>query len=184
MPPYASPAYAYPPVRIDAVPTSPTRARSPRRLSVWLLVSMVVLAVGIVVAAMAMDQTSDHREPTRVATVAPEPPTAPTAAAPTATTHATTTPATVIAPPVQPPREAPATPVANKPPAKTTRSADAGAEDAATPSVGFPGLPLPFPIPSAIPIPSALPLPLPLPSSFPPFGLPGFPQPAQAGPDK
>jgi serine/threonine-protein kinase len=178
MPPYASPGYAYPPVRIDAVPTSPARARSPRRLSVWLLVTMVVLAIGIVVVAMAMDQSSEPSAPARVATVAAETPTAPTAAPTTtaATARATTTPATVIAPPVQPPKETPATPVATKPASKP--HPDAGPEDAAAPpAVGLPGLPLPFPLPSTIPpLPSALPLPLPLPSGFPPFGLPGFPQ--------
>jgi serine/threonine-protein kinase len=182
MPPYASPGYAYPPVRIDAVPTSPTRARSPRRLSLWLLVSMVVLAIGIVVVAMAMDQEGEHHGPARVATVAPETPTAPTPTGPAPTTRATTTPATVIAPPVQPPKEAPATPVANKPASKPPRPADAGPEDAATPSVGLPGLPLPFPLPSAFPIPSSLPFPLP--SGFPPFGLPGFPQQAAPSGDK
>jgi serine/threonine-protein kinase len=180
-PPPVAPAYGYtpPPARIDAVPTSPTRARSPRRLSVWLLVAMVVVAAGIVVVAMAMDQPSERREPTRTAAVAETP-----HQAPTATARATTTPATVIAPPVQPPQAQPATPVATKPGTKPPqRAADAGPEDAAPSSapVGIPGLPLPFPIPSAIPIPSGFPLPLPLPSGFPPISIPGFPQPAPAG---
>jgi serine/threonine-protein kinase len=179
-PAYASPAYGYtpPPARIDAVPTSPTRARAPRRLSVWLLVAMVVLAAGIVVVAMAMDQPSERREPTRTAAVTETP-----QQAPTATARATSTPATVITPPVQPPQAQPATPVATKPGTKPPqRAGDAGAEDAASaPPVGIPGLPLPFPLPSTIPIPSAFPLPIPLPSGFPPIAIPGFPQPAPAG---
>jgi hypothetical protein len=192
-PAYASPAYpspAYPPAygqgpaRIDAMPMSPARARSPRRLSVWLLVGMVVITIGIVVVVMAMDTAPEHRvTASQARTAAPEP----SPAVPTATARATTAPnATAIAPPVQPPKETVA-PAANRPATKPQRTADASTEDAAPPS-GLPGLPLPFPLPSAIPIPSAaiplpstLPLPIPLPSAFPPFGLPGFPQPAPAG---
>jgi serine/threonine-protein kinase len=182
--PAYAPAYAQGPARIDAMPTSPTRARSPRRLSVWLLVGMVVMAIGIVVVVMVMDTVPEHRETASQArTAAPQP----SPAVPTATARATTAPnATAIAPPVQPPKETVA-PAANRPATKPQRTADASTEDAALPS-GLPGLPLPFPLPSALPIPSVaiplpstLPLPIPLPSAFPPFGLPGFPQPAPAG---
>jgi serine/threonine-protein kinase len=172
---YGAPGYAFqPPVHVAPMPTSPTRARSPRRLSVWLFLVMIAVAIGIVVMAVAMGQPSERREPERTSAVAPEPPRVPTAtttavaAAPRAPTAGIASP---LQPPVQPPKEQ--TPAANRPPLK--RASDAGAEDAA-PSIGLPGLPLPFPLPSALPLPSAFPLPLPIPSGFPPFGLPGFPQ--------
>jgi serine/threonine-protein kinase len=172
---YGAPGYALPPQAGQSVPTAPTRARSPRRLSVWLLFAMIAVAIGIVVMAVAMGQPSERREPERTSTVAPEPPRAPTTAAAAATPRA---PTAGVAPPVQPPVQPPTAPVANRPPVRP-RTLDAGAEDAA-PSIGLPGFPLPFPIPSAIPLPSAFPLPIPIPSGFPPLGLPGFPQAAPA----
>jgi serine/threonine-protein kinase len=169
-PGYASPGYAFQPTpaRAQAIPTSPTRTRAPRRLSLWLLVVMIGLAIGIVVMAVAMGQPDQSERPaSRVATVAPTvapPPVATTAPRPT------TTP---VAAPIQPPKE-PTAPVA-RPPSKP-HAPDAGAEDA-SPNVGFPGLPsLPFPLPSSFPLPSAFPLP----SGFPPFAIPGFPQPPPA----
>ncbi len=176
---YTPPAYGFQPpaVRAETARATTTHARGPRRLSMWLLLVMVGLAVGIVVVALAMSPTPKRREPARVAT--PGPGTAATAPPPAATARATTATATVIAPPVQPPKE-PTAPAVNRPSSRPPH-ADAGTEDA-SPNVGFPGLPpFPFPLPSAFPFPSALPLPLPLPSGFPPFGLPGFPQPAPAG---
>ena len=174
-PGYASPGYAFQPTpaRVEPTPTSPTRARGPRRLSVWLLVVMIGLAIGIVVMAVAMGQPDQSERPaSRVAAVAPT--TAPPPVATTAGRPATTP----ITAPIQPPKE-PTASVAR--PASKPRGPDAGSEDA-SPNVGFPGFPtLPFPVPSAFPLPSALPLPLPLPSGFPPFALPGFPQPPPAG---
>jgi serine/threonine-protein kinase len=177
---YNPPAYGFQPpaVRAETARATTTHARGPRRLSVWLLLVMVGLAVGIVVVALAMNPTPTRREPSRVATPTATTP-SPTAASPTASARAATAPPTTIAPPVQPPKE-PTAPAANRPASKPQHAADAGTEDAA-PNVGLPGLPpFPFPLPSAFPFPSALPLP-PLPSGFPPFGIPGFPQPAPAG---
>ena len=181
-PPY--PAATYGSSRPPDARVAPTRARGPRRLSIWLLLLMIAAAAAIVAAAMTMsDTTPGPDRPPTVATQAPTSP-SPSAAKAGATATPRTTAAPNIAPPVQPPKETAG--VAAHP--STKRPADAGPEDAqakvGTP--GIPGLPFPFPagfpLPSAFPMPSGLPLPLPLPfpSGFPPFQLPGFPQPAPA----
>ena len=184
--PNFTPPYALPPppggnryVGIPApggyanLPTVPgASAKGPRRLSVWLLIGMSVLAIGIVAAAIAMDQFEfdfDGLTTRPTATTAPSAPSVPDAP-PTATATAAPTTLPPIGTPVQPT----AAPSPASTSTKTTpkpRPADAGApaEDAAPP--GFPGLPgIPFPIPSTLP-----PFPIPLPSGFPPFNFPGFP---------
>jgi serine/threonine-protein kinase len=194
-PPFTPPAYALPPppggnpyvpgipapagyANLPPVPTSP--GRGPRRASVWLLIAMSVLAIGIVAAAIAMGEFDDTNErPTGAAT--PATPSAPIVAPTAAPTGASPTALPPVGTPVQP-TPAPPTPTPTKAPTKPKSTADAGgaaSDDAAAPPFGIPGLPtIPFPIPSTLPIP---PIPIPLPSGFPPFtipGLPGAPAPA------
>jgi hypothetical protein len=186
-PNFTPPAYALPPppggnpyvpgipapagyANLPPVPT--VSGKGPRRLSVWLLIAMSVLAIGFVAVAIAMGEFDDSKaRPTATAT--PTPASAPTVPPTAPPTHAAPTVLPPIGTPVQP-TAAPATP--SKAPAKPRGGADGGtaAEDAAAPPpFGIPGLPtIPFPIPSTLP---TLPIPFPLPSGFPPFTLPGMP---------
>jgi eukaryotic-like serine/threonine-protein kinase len=186
-PNFTPPAYALPPppggnpyvpgipapggyANLPPVPT--ISGKGPRRLSVWLLIAMSVLAIGFVAVAIAMGEFDDSKKrPSATAT-----PTAPSAPAVPPTAPPTRAAPTVLPPvgtPVQPTAAPPAPP--SKAPTKPRGAADGGAaaEDAAAPPFGIPGFPtIPFPIPSTLPIP---PLPIPLPSGFPPFTLPGMP---------
>jgi eukaryotic-like serine/threonine-protein kinase len=184
-PNYTPPAYALPPPPggnaylpgipapggySNLPPVPGTATKGPRRLSVWLLVAMSVLAIGIVAGAIAMGELD---EPTaRPAATTPTTPTATPStpvAQPTATPTAAPTALPPIGTPVQPPTTAP--PAKTPPKPRPAADAAAPAEDAAPPPAPtFPGLP--FPIPSTLPIP---PFPIPLPSGFPPFNIPGFP---------
>jgi eukaryotic-like serine/threonine-protein kinase len=185
-PNFAPPAYALPPPPggnpyvpgipppggYSNLPPIPTvSGKGPRRLSVWLLIAMSALAIGIVAVAIAMGEFDDSAQrPKPIATpAAPSTPIAPPTATPTVAAPTALPP---IGTPVQP-TAAPPTPA--KTPTKPRTTADAGAavEDAAPPPFGIPGLPtIPFPIPSTLPIPQ---FPIPLPSGFPPFTLPGLP---------
>jgi serine/threonine protein kinase len=177
-PAYAPVGYGYSPEppRVDVpIPTGVRRPR--RRFSGWLLLVMVLVSIGIIALALTMEPTTPKRK-AEVATTATPVPAAADAKMPTPVRAAPSS----IAPPIQPPQPTatPATSAGNRPPSKA-QHADAGAGDAA-PNVGIPGFPqLPFPMPTGLPLPSAFPLPIPLPSGFPPFGIPGFPQPAPAG---
>ncbi|MET0592471.1 MAG: protein kinase [Polyangiaceae bacterium] len=189
-PNYTPPAYALrpPPDPNEHVPGIPPPAayanlpavpghtnRGPRRLSVWLLIGMSVLAIGIVAVALASGQFDlpSTSEPARTA--------APTATTPAARPTAAPTPAspTVLPPigtPVQPTPTAPG-PATTPTKAPAKPRTDAGTapatDDAAAPAPTIPGLPgIPFPIPSTLPIPQ---IPIPIPSTFPPFNIPGFP---------
>jgi serine/threonine-protein kinase len=182
-PHFTPPAYALPPppppagpnpylpgipapagyANLPPVPGAPTK--SPRRLSVWLLIAMSVLAIGVVAVALAtgeFDMTSSTPT-TTVATPAPAPP----VAHPTATSTVATPTLPPVGTPVQP-TAAPAPSPATKVPPKAHADGGLVAEDAATPVPGLPGFP--FPIPSTLPSFS-----IPIPSTFPPFNLPGFP---------
>ncbi len=170
----AAPAYGYPPpaVHYSGIAPTPTRTRGPRRLSVWLLVAMVGLAIGIVAVAFAMAQTTEDRQPERTSAIT----NAPVSTTPTTATSLPTparTAQVAITPPVQPTTTAAPNPTATNRPSKP-RLPDGGVEDASP--VAVPSLPtLPFPLPSA------LPMPLPIPSMLPPFELPGLPPPAPVG---
>ena len=187
-PNFTPPAYALPPppggnpyvpgipapggyANLPPVPTA--SGKGPRRLSVWLLIAMSALAIGIVAVAIAMGEFDDSNE-RPAGTATPTAPSAPIAAPTVAPTGASPTALPPVGTPVQPTAAPPATTPA-KTPAKPRGAADGGtsAEDAAAPPFGIPGLPtIPFPIPSTLPIPQ---FPIPLPSGFPPFSLPGIP---------
>jgi serine/threonine-protein kinase len=185
-PNYTPPAYALPPppggnaylpgipstAGYANLPTVPGAGKGPRRGSVWLLVAMCVIAVGIVAGAIAMGEfdTATAR-PTATATPTAVPSTP--VAQPTATPTAAQPTLPPIGTPVQPPTTTPATTPA-KTPAKPKAAPDAAAPpDDAAPPPGFPNFPgIPFPIPSSLPIPQ---FPIQIPSGFPPFPFPGFP---------
>src|SRR6266511_2718740 len=148
----AAPAYGYPPpaVHYSGIAPTPTRTRGPRRLSVWLLVAMVGLAIGIVAVAFAMAQTTEDRQPERTSAIT----NAPVSTTPTTATSLPTparTAQVAITPPVQPTTTAAPNPTATNRPSKP-RLPDGGVEDASP--VAVPSLPtLPFPLPSALPMP-------------------------------
>jgi hypothetical protein len=185
-PNFTPPAYALPPppggsayvpgipapgyANLPPIPGSAAKGR--RRLSVWLLIGLSVVAIAIVGGAIAMGEFEDTKPRPTATTTPPAPSTAvnqptalPTGAAPTALPP--------IGAPVQPtPSPVPPSP-STKAPAKPRPIADAAtpADDAAS-FPGFPGLPgiPPFSIPSTLPS-----IPIQLPSGFPPFTLPGMP---------
>ncbi len=183
-PNYTPPAYALPPppggnAHVSGIPTPGyanlpqvpgAGTKSPRRLSVWLLIGMSVIAIGIVAAAIAMgefDSPATRPSATATPTAAPSTPIAQPTATPTGAQPTAMPP---IGTPVQPPVTTPPTTPAKTPPKRPPSDA-AAPEDAAPP--GFPTFPgLPFPIPSTLPIPQ---IPITLPSGFPPFPFPGFP---------
>jgi serine/threonine-protein kinase len=158
------------------LPPVPGATKGPRRLSVWLLIAMSVLAIGIVAVALAMgefDTTATRAEPTATTPAHPTATAAPTAT-PTAGTPTTLPP---IGTPVQPTTAPPpaTAPTKTTTPPKARPDAGAVTEDAAAPPAPtFPGLPgIPIQIPSTLPpMPQ---LPIPIPSTFPPFNIPGFP---------
>ena len=197
-PNFTPPAYALPPPPggspyVPGIPLpgyanlptiSGTTGRRPRRLSVWLLIAMTVLAIGIVAGAIAMDQleiTSTRPTATATATAKPIAPTTPVTPTTGAPTGAAPTALPPIGTPVQPTGAPLPTSTSTKTPPKPRPAGDAATspEDAA-PTPGFPGIPgFPFPMPSTLPpMPQ---IPITLPSGFPPFpfpGLPGAPTPA------
>jgi serine/threonine-protein kinase len=184
-PHFAPPAYALPPppppagpnpyvpgipapagyANLPPVPGAP--AKSPRRLSVWLLIAMCVLAIGVVALALATGEFD------ALSTTSSTTPATPAPAPPVAQPPTTSTVANPALPPIGTPVQPTATPAPSAPtkaPPKT-KLPDGGVVtgDAAAPTV--PGLPgFPFPIPSTLPSFS-----IPFPSAFPPFDLPGFP---------
>jgi serine/threonine-protein kinase len=187
-PNFTPPAYALPPppganpyapgipgpggyANLPTVPTSP--GKRPRRLSVWLLIGMSVLAIAIVAGAIAMGEL-EGPTPRPEATTAPPAPSIPTAqptAIPTGAAPAALPP---IGTPVQPPTAVTPPTTSAKTPSKPHPASDAGtsAQDAAPPP-GLPTIPgIPFPIPSTLPIPQ---IPITLPSGFPSFPFPGMP---------
>jgi eukaryotic-like serine/threonine-protein kinase len=181
-PHFTPPAYALPPPpgaqayvpgipgpgAYTNLPQVPGAHKSPRRLSVWLLIGMSVIAIGIVGVAIATGEFDD--DPARPTATATSPPASPSVP-PTATPAATPTALPPIGGPVQP-TPVPASTPTKAPPKARPADAGASAQDAAPPPM-FPGFPgLPFPIPSTLPIP---PIPITIPSTFPPFSLPGFP---------
>jgi serine/threonine-protein kinase len=186
-PNFTPPAYALPPPPAGPNPYVPgipapagyanlppipggAPAKTPRRLSVWLLIAMSVLAIGVVALALATGEFEgiSTTSSTTVATPAPAPP--------VAQPPATSTGAAPTLPPIGIPVQPTATPAPSTPtkvPPKTHHAdGGVGTEDAAAPTTApIPGIPgMPFPIPSTLPS-----FPIPIPSTFPPFSLPGFP---------
>jgi hypothetical protein len=180
MPPPASPNPYVPgippPAGYANLPPVPGHAgKGPRRLSVWLLIGVSALAIGIVAWALTnyeLDLPSSA-EPAETTAVATTPAAVPTQAA----TPAAPTTLPPIGTPVQPTPTAPPGPATTPTKAPPKTRADAGApttaDDASAPAPTFPGLPgIPFPLPSTLPIPQ---IPIPIPSTFPPFNIPGLP---------
>jgi serine/threonine-protein kinase len=189
-PNYTPPAYAMPPpaapnpyvpgipppaAYANLPPVPGHTAKGPRRWSVWLLIGVSALAVGIVAWALTnyeldLPSSSEPNEATPVATAPIAVPTqAPAPAAPT------TLPP--IGTPVQPTAAVPpgpaTTPTKAPPKARTDAGTPPPSDDASAPAPTIPGLPgIPFPIPSTLPIPQ---IPIPIPSTFPPFNIPGMP---------
>jgi serine/threonine-protein kinase len=163
-----APAYGYQPVAM-----TPTRSRSRRSTTRWLIGALVLAAAaaGAVAVAMSMSRDDDKgRGQSPDIGASPVPSVSAATAAPT--------PPPTLPPPIQPVATPVATVTGKPQPKKPAGDAAApdGAASTAPPVFTVPGLP-PITLP---PLPSALPIP-PLPSGFPPIpGIPGFPAPAPA----